>query len=217
MRSHVAEGPAQGMDGRPAQWSDQGTFGDRQGWQEQFRTSPGRQGRDGAGGQRVIAGSRQAGEWWIHQEQAARLSGRTRTAELWPVALQDRGQLSNSRGWLDNTQLGGDKAGLAHIFVCFSRCERLGTEGLKCPEEAVHLGDMNPHEQVRVVGGIRLAVRGCPRHSAMDRSYGSDGALGIRHGAVRGERDVSAGALKSSPEVPAEAGMLDDCLQCYRM
>ena len=85
------------------------------------------------------------------------------------------------------------------------------------PQEAVHFGDVDPHQQMGIVRGVRPAIRGRACDSLMDCSYGSDRALGVRHCAVRGQRDVPAGALEPSPEIGMESGMLSDCLHRYRM
>jgi hypothetical protein len=48
-------------------------------------------------------------------------------------------------------------------------------------------------------------------------SYARDHTFGIRHRAVRRQRDVPAGALEAPPEISVEAPMLNDGMQRDRV
>ena len=173
--------------------------------------------RLGAHGKQVVAGTGKTREWWTNKEQIARLSSRTRAAEFVPVAVHDGHQLSDGVRWIDHAQPGCNRPCLPYIFICISRGQLLGAENLEGHEEAVHLGDVDPHQQVRIVGGVRAAIPHSSRHATVDRSDCSDRPLGIRHSPICGHREVPAGALEASPEIATEACMINNCLQRYRM
>ena len=211
------EGPTQRVHGRAAQWSDQCAFGHRKGRQQQLGTSPCRQDRHGVGGEQVVGDARKTGERWVHDQETAGLAGMTRPAELGAVALHDRGEFIDAARWIDDAHLGRNRSRFAQVFVRFRRSQLFGTEGLEGRKKAVHLSDMDPHQQVRIVGSVRSPVRSIAPHSSMNCAYGRDRTLGIRHSAVRGQRDVSTSALEASPEIAAKACMINDRLQRQRM
>ena len=86
--------------------------------------------------------------------------------------------------------------------------ERRSTVTLVGLQEAVHLGDMHPLQQMRVIGPVGLPVRRNAVHPAVDTADPVYRALGVRGGAERGDGQESAGALKSSPGIAAIVGVL---------
>lgn len=77
-------------------------------------------------------------------------------------------------------------------------------------QEAVDLGDMDPLEQVRVVGPVRSAV-GCHAFDpAVDAADPVHCTLRVGGGAEGGHGQEGAGALQASPRIAAIVGVFSD-------
>ena len=77
-------------------------------------------------------------------------------------------------------------------------------------QEAVDLGDVDPAQQVWVVGAVRAAVGGGAVDGAMNGADAGDGAFGDVDRPEGGGGEELAGPLQAAPRIAAVAGVPGD-------
>ena len=117
-------------------------------------------------------------------------------------------ELGLGRRRVEDPEPAGDLGGLGDVLVAAGLVERQPTVGLVGAQEAVDLRDVDPHQQVRVGGGVRRAVVERAGDAVVDRADGVDRLLRVVGGAERGDREEAAGAGEPAPHVAAVARVL---------
>jgi hypothetical protein len=77
-------------------------------------------------------------------------------------------------------------------------------------EEALHLRDVHPGEQLRVAGEVADALRRRPAHPVVDAAHPGDGRGGVVGGPEGGEGQEGAGAREPAPRVALVARVPGD-------
>ena len=129
---------------------------------------------DRAGAEHRVRAPRHQRDGRLPQEEPRRGAGFRRPPQLGDELGELAAQVANSPGRADDAELGGDHGGIAHVLVQLRPVEGAGAEALIHGEEAVDLGEVDPAEQVRIVGVVRPAVRRRAVHPAMDPPDGLD-------------------------------------------
>ncbi len=119
-------------------------------------------------------------------------------------------QFTFGAGRIDDAQRLGDAGGVGDVAVAPGLIQRFGAVALMGEQEAVHLGDVHPLQQVRVGRVVVPPVGRRAMDAAMNSADPVHGPLRVVRGAVRRHREERAGALQPSPRVTAVVGMLGD-------
>ncbi len=77
-------------------------------------------------------------------------------------------------------------------------------------QEAVDLGDVDPQQQVGIVGGVGSTVRGDAGHPIVNAAHRLDPPFGRRRVPVGGGPDESTGAMQPTPGVVTVVGVVGD-------
>ena len=109
---------------------------------------------------------------------------------------------------LHDAERPADHGHVGDVVVALGAVERALPEPTVGGEEAVDLRDVDPGQQVGVVGGVAPAVGGDAHHTTVHGPHLGAGRLGLLDRPVGRAGEEVGGALEAAPGVAAEVGVL---------